>query len=69
MKTISGDGEVGSVIQYRIRGDFGLVFDFTAETEETQAPEHLQLKAKGDLLGTGAWHLRTEEGRTIPGIN
>lgn len=63
-KTISGDGEVGSVTQYRVRGDFGLIFDFTTEVEETQAPEYLRLKANGDLSGTGEWRLRTEEGRT-----
>jgi uncharacterized protein YndB with AHSA1/START domain len=41
-KAISGEkGGIGSVTQYRVRGDFSLVFDFTMTLEALQKPEYL----------------------------
>lgn len=58
---ISGqDGEIGSIVRHRVRGDYGLIFDFTLEVVERREPEYLRLLAVGDLNGSGEWRLRRE---------
>ena len=62
-RVMSGqDGAIGSVTRYRVRGDFGLVFDFTLRVEAKRAPEYLRLRAAGDFAGSGEWRLRTAPG-------
>ncbi len=57
-------GAIGAVYRYRVRGSAGLVFDFTLQIEEKRAPTHLRLKAAGDFLGSGVWHLQTNHSQT-----
>ena len=61
---VSGDGEIGSMTRYRVRGDFGLAFDFTMQVKEKREPEHLRLMADGDFTGFGEWRLQSENGQT-----
>lgn len=64
-KLISGEkGEIGSIIQYRVRGDLGLVFDFTMTLERMQKPKYLFLRAAGDFIGTGEWRIQQKENHT-----
>lgn len=53
-------GKPGSATAYRVRGDFGFVFDFTMELVESQPPESMKLVASGDFVGTGEWALRPD---------
>ncbi len=55
---LSGEaGAIGAVYGYRVRGSAGLIFDFTLQIEEKQAPRYLRLKADGDFVGSGIWNL------------
>lgn len=57
-------GEIGAVVEFRVKGDFGLTFDFKMTLEEKREPEYLLLHASGDFIGTGEWILHAENGKT-----
>lgn len=63
-KVAGRDGEIGTVTRYRVRGDLGLVFNFTLRVVERRPPEYLKLIAEGDFVGTGEWQLRPEGAST-----
>jgi hypothetical protein len=54
---VEGEGGVGSIARYRVRGDFGMVFDLETRVEELREPEYILLSSRGDLAGTGEWRL------------
>jgi len=51
---------IGSITEYRVRGDFSFVFDFQLEVIEYEEPERMKLRATGDFIGTGEWRLRPD---------
>jgi uncharacterized protein YndB with AHSA1/START domain len=61
---VDGDGGVGTIARYRVRGDFGMLFDLETRVEEMREPEYMLLSSTGDLAGTGEWRLRSEGATT-----
>jgi uncharacterized protein YndB with AHSA1/START domain len=57
---VRGDGGVGTLARYRVRGDFGLVFDLVMRVDEIREPELLRLTSRGGLVGTGEWRLTSD---------
>lgn len=57
---VEGDGGVGTLSRYRVRGDFGLGFDFETRVDERREPEYLLVSSRGDLTGTGEWRLERD---------
>ncbi len=64
-ESVSGErNQVGAVSRYRVRGSMGLVFDFTLTVAAVREPAYLLLRASGDFVGTGEWHLASAESGT-----
>lgn len=61
---VSGDGEIGSITRYRVRGDFGLAFDFTMQVKEKREPEHLRLTAISLDSASGVCNQKTVKQRS-----
>jgi uncharacterized protein YndB with AHSA1/START domain len=61
---VRGDGGVGTLARYRVRGDFGMVFDLLTRVEEIGEPEFLRLESRGGLVGTGEWRLASDGSTT-----
>jgi uncharacterized protein YndB with AHSA1/START domain len=56
---VEGDGGVGTVSRYLVRGDFGMRFHLETTVVEIHEPQSIRLTSTGGLVGTGVWHLRT----------
>jgi uncharacterized protein YndB with AHSA1/START domain len=61
---VNGDGGVGTVSRYLVRGDFGLRFDLETTVVDIQEPQSIRLTSTGGLVGTGVWWLHADGQRT-----
>ncbi len=61
---VDGDGGIGTVSRYRVRGDFGLRFDLETTVVDIQQPRSIHLASTGDLVGTGVWWLHARGSST-----
>ncbi len=57
---VKGDGGVGTLSSYRVRGDYGMGFKLVTRLDEIREPEYMRLTARGGLAGTGVWSLKTD---------
>jgi uncharacterized protein YndB with AHSA1/START domain len=61
---VEGDGGVGTVSRYLVRGDFGLRFNLETTVVDLQEPQSIRLTSTGGLVGTGVWWLHADGPRT-----
>lgn len=64
VRTVSGDGEVGSVTEHRVNVGMGLVLRFRMEVQERRPAEYVRLSVTGDSAGVTEWRLEERDGRT-----
>ena len=57
---VDGDGGVGTIARYLVKGDYGMRFDLVTVVEVLDEPRRIQLRSSGGLVGTGLWTLRED---------
>ncbi len=57
---VEGEGGVGTVSRYLVRGDFGMRFHLETTVVEIHEPQSIRLTSTGGLIGTGVWQLHAD---------
>ena len=64
LKEEDSDG-VGTTDEFSFKGRLPYTLRFTMATTRAQSPTDLEGEAKGELAGSGLWHLHNENNETV----